>query len=323
MNRLAIITAFLGGVKNRYMQYHEERSLGEKLAIAGSVEGIGGVELCYPADFEDVQTTRRLLADNGLSVSAVNVRSRRSGKWIRGAFSSAQPSERRDIVDEFKTAIDAAREVGATRITTCPLNDGQDYVFEMNYLDAVDWAAECFAEICAHDRTLPVCIEYKWNDPRVRCLLANAGEVIAFAHLVGAENLGATMDFGHSLLAGERPAMAVAMLQRAGRLFYVHLNDNDRNWDWDMLPGAYNLLELIEFFFYLREIGYDGDWYGYDVMSKEIEPTEHFRSVVHLTRRIENLTARLDRSTLLSLMGKRNPSQTMTYLYDAVFPADG
>lgn len=319
MNKLAPITAFLGGVKNRYMQYHRDRTLAEKLSIAGSVERVDGVELCYPADFEDVAVTRRLLEENGLAVSAVNVRSRRSRQWLRGAFSSARAEERREVVDEFRRAIDSAGELGVGRITTCPLNDGQDYVFEMSYLDAYDWAAESFRLICKHEPTTRVCIEYKWNDPRVRCLLASAGEVIAFSAFVGAENLGATLDFGHALLAGERPAMAASLLHRANRLFYVHVNDNDRNWDWDMMPGTYNLLELVEFFYYLAEIGYDDDWYAFDVMSKEVDPAEHFTAVARLTRRIERLAQTLDRETVSSLMAERNPARTMTYLYDRLF----
>jgi xylose isomerase len=322
MNKLAVITAFLGGVKNRYIQYHPDRSLAEKLSIAASVDGVDGVELCYPADFERIQETERLLSTNRLQVSGINVRSRRSGRWLRGAFSSSDPRERAEVVDDFRRAMDYARRLDVTRITTCPLNDGHDYVFEMNYLDAYDDAAECFRAICDHDPGIRICIEYKRNDPRVRCLFAGAGEVIAFADRVGAENLGATFDFGHSLLAGERPAMAASLLHQAGRLFYVHLNDNDRNWDWDMVPGAYNLLELIEFFFYLQEIGYNENWYAYDVMSKEVDTTKHFASVVHLTRRIEALTERLDRHTVLELMKDRDPSKTMTYLYDTLFPAD-
>ncbi|MFW5883928.1 MAG: sugar phosphate isomerase/epimerase family protein [bacterium] len=320
MNRLSAITAFLGGVKNRYLQYQEDRGLDAKLALAAAAEGIEGVELCYPADFDDVSQTRRLLEQHGLGVSGVNVRSRRTGRWLRGAFSSAEERERREVVDDFRRAIDLAREVGTDRITTCPLNDGQDYVFEMNYLDALAWAAESFAAICEHDRGTRVCVEYKINDPRVRCLIGSAAEVVAFADQTGAPNLGATMDFGHALLAGERPAMSAALLHRAGRLFYVHVNDNDRQWDWDMLPGAYNLLELVEFFYYLREIGYDDDWYSYDVMSKEVETSEHFTTVARLTRRIERMADRIDRKRMRELMTVRNPSRTMEYLYETLFP---
>jgi hypothetical protein len=55
----------------------------------------------YPADFDD----QSLLADHGLGVSSINVRSRRSGKWWRGSFTSASRQEREEVVDDFKKAM--------------------------------------------------------------------------------------------------------------------------------------------------------------------------------------------------------------------------
>jgi xylose isomerase len=93
MNKLAIITAFLGGIGNRYMVYHDDHTLAEKLAMAGRVEGCDGVELCYPADFENLAELKSLLEQNQLGVAAINFRSRRTGKWWRGSFLSESAAE--------------------------------------------------------------------------------------------------------------------------------------------------------------------------------------------------------------------------------------
>lgn len=318
MNKLAIITAFLGEVRNRYIHYKPDQALESKFEQAARVEGLQGLELCYPADFSDFPLLKKLLADHGMGIAAVNVRSRRTGKWLRGSFTSEDPRERAEVVDDFKKAMDLTLELGANRITTCPLNDGHDYVFEMHYGSAYRYAEETFAEICAHSRAVKVCIEYKWNDPRTRCLLGNAGESALFCQSVGAENLGVTLDIGHALLSGERPAQSAVLLARAGRLFYVHLNDNDRNWDWDMIPGVFNFWEFIEFFYYLKELGYDDDWYAYDVFTKEIDSVETFNTTFALTRRMEELTSRIDRSRMEELMKQRNPARTMRELYNMV-----
>jgi xylose isomerase len=319
MNKLAIITSFLGGVKNRYMQYNPNRTLEEKFEIAKQVERLDGLELCFPADFEDVNLLKTLLADNNFGVSAINVRSRRQDKWIRGSFTSEDKKEREEVADEFKQAMDLAHEVGTTRLSTCPLNDGHDYVFEMNYLDAYKYAEETFSSICDYDSSIKLCIEYKINDPRTRCLFGSAGETLSFCQSVGANNLGVTMDFGHSVLAGERPAQALSMLHLAGKLFYVHLNDNDRNWDWDLLPGAYQVNELIEFLYYLRKVGYLNDWFAYDVVSKEVDTVAHFSLVTKLTRKFEDLATKIDINKMDSLMKKRNPNDTFEYFVDSVY----
>jgi len=318
MNKVAVISAFLGGVKNRYIQYHENNTVAERFETAASIQGLDGLELCYPADFENTAQLRELLDRYNFGVPAINVRSRLSGKWLRGAFSSANRSERQEVVDQFHRAMDLAAELEVTRISTCPLNDGHDSVFEMDYLDAYSYAAESFAFICEHNPDMRVCIEYKWNDPRTRCLLASAGETLSFCTEVGAGNLGVTLDLGHAILAGERPAQSVAMLHRAGKLFYVHLNDNDRHWDWDMVPGSFNLWDSVEFLYYLQEVGYDEDWYAYDVLSKEIDFVETFDTVIHLTRRMEQMAAKIDRTTMKSLLAERNPAKSMRYLFDTL-----
>jgi len=170
MNKLAVITAFLAGVKNRYMEYKPDAPLRDKLETAAKIQGLDGLELCYPADFADPGELKSLLAGFGFGIASINVRSRRTDKWLRGAFSSAQASERAEVTDEFRRAMDVAAEIGASRISTCPLNDGHDYVFEMDYFDAYRYAEETFNAICEHNAGIRVCTEYKWGSSGLRVL---------------------------------------------------------------------------------------------------------------------------------------------------------
>lgn len=315
MNKLAIISGFLGKAHNRYMVYQPDRPLSEKLERASLVTGADGLELCYPADFEDPRKLRGLLDKYDLGVSAINFRSRRTGKWLRGSFSSLDPKERQEVVDDLKRAMDLAVEFGPKRVTTCPLNDGTDVPFEADHSKLYEYAAETFSGACAHNRDVRVCIEYKISDPMARCLFGAAGETLSFCLMAGAENLGVTLDIGHSLLAGERPSQAAALLARAGRLFYVHLNDNDGAWDWDMLPGTYHLWQTVELLYTLDKLGYDNDWYAFDVAPKEIDTVENFIAAMGLTRKLEEIVARIDSRHMEQLMKLRNPAKTITYLY--------
>lgn len=318
MNKLAIITAFLGGVKNRYMVYQPERTLEEKLNIAGEVEGADGVELCYPADFDDPELTKDLLERNELGVSGINFRSRRSWKWWRGSFISEHESERREVVDDLRRAMDFAVEFGCFRITTCPLNEGTDVPFEADYERLYDHALETLTASCEHNPKVRVCLEYKKNDPMARTLFATAGETASFCQLAGVDNLGATFDIGHSIIAEERPAQAATLLHKANRLFYVHLNDNDARWDWDMIPGAYHIWEFVELFYTLRKLGYEDDWYAFDVMSKEVDTLETFNIVMKMTRKLESITDRIDTEVMERLLKERNPAQSTLYLYSLI-----
>lgn len=318
MNKLAIISAFLGTVKNRYMTYKEDRPLADKLALAAQVEGCDGLELCYPADFDDPVELKRLLDQHRLGVSAVNFRSRRTGKWWRGSFTSLHAHERQEVVDDLKRAMDFAAELGCNRVTTCPLNEGTDNLFEADFMALYDYGAESLSAACAHNREIRVCLEYKKNDPRTRTLFGTAGETAAFCLMTGADNLGATLDIGHAIQAEENPSQSAVLLARAGRLFYVHLNDNDGRWDWDMLPGAYHLWEFVELFYTLRKLGYEDDWYAFDVFSKEIDTLETFNAVMQLTRKLESITDRIDTEVMDELLEGRNPARTVLYLYSLI-----
>ncbi len=315
MSKLAIITAFLGGVKNRYMTYKAPRSLAEKLALAAQVEGCDGVELCYPADFDDLAALGDLLAEHELEISAINFRSRRSGKWWRGSFSSTSAQERQEVVDDLKRAMDLAAEIGCNRITTCPLNDGTDFPFEADHTALYDHAAEALSEACAHNREVRISLEFKRSDPRARCLFGTAGETVAFCLLTGADNLGATLDIGHTLYGGENAAQSAALLARANRLFYVHLNDNDGHWDWDMLPGVHHTWAFVELFYALPRLGYTDDWYAFDVFSKEHDTVATFDAAMALTRQLEGIAAKIDEAEMAALMEARDPAGTMRYLY--------
>ena len=314
MSKLAIISGFLGGIKNRYMTYQEDRPLEEKFRMASNVEHLDGLELCYPKDFGGPQQIKDLLSQYSLGVSAINFRSRRTGRWLRGSFSSQLATERREVVDDLKKAIDYAEELGCNRVTTCPLNEGHDYIFEMDYGKAFDFFEETIGEAASYNSGVRICLEYKMNDPRARCLLGNAGETLAFCQRMGLPNVGITLDIGHSIQAGERPAQSAAMLARENRLFYVHLNDNDKIWDWDMIPGAYNFWDFIEFFYYLRRLGYD-DWFAYDVSPKEIDTVQTFSVVTSTTRKLMEISNRLDPAKVQELLSQRNPTSSLHYVY--------
>ncbi len=297
------------------MEYQPQRPWDEKLRMIARTPGCDGVELCYPDDFVDPPALKALLVELGLGIAAVNFRSRRPGRWMRGSWTSENAQERREVVDDCRRAIDHAAELGVDRLTNCPLNDGADFVFEMDYPRAYDHAAECFAALSAHNPQMRICIEYKPNEPRVRSLFDTAGGTLAFVQMVGAANLGVTMDAGHALAAGERMAQSAALLARAGKLFYVQLNDNDGAFDWDLPPGVLRFWETIELIHTLPRLGYDNNWCSFDIVPKEFDPVVVYGTAFAMTRKLESIAGRIDPAHMQTLVRDRNPSATMSYLF--------
>ena len=172
--------------------------------------------------------------------------------------------------------------------------------------------------MAAHNRDTRIAIEYKQNEVRARCLFANAGETVAFCQMVNADNLGVTVDVGHALLIGERPAQSAALAAKAGRLFLVHLNDNDGSFDWDLLPGAYRMWDTVELFYYLKRFGYTDDWYSFDVCPKEMDPVETYNVAFEITRKLEAIADRIDEARMKEILAARNPNRSMAYLYSLI-----
>jgi xylose isomerase len=138
-----------------------------------------------------------------------------------------------------------------------------------------------------------LCLEYQPREPYSHILLANVGKVLHVLKEVGLANVGANLDVGHSFAAGESPAESAALLASAGRLFYVHTNDNTADGgDWDMMSGAVHFWHWLELLCTLRSVGYDG-WLSADIDARRSAPAAAFESNFLLIRRLDALVERL------------------------------
>ncbi len=262
--KYSVITGFLGRLKDRFIDYQPARRLDEMLAMAAKIKGCEGVELVYPQDFAEPTTVKDLLKEHGLGVAAVNLNVKSEEKWRFGSFTNPDPGIRAEAVDYLRKAMDIAADLGCNLVTSAFLNDGEDYPFETDFVAAFDNTVKGVAEGAMHRDDVRVALEYKASEPRVHCLIGNAGKAAYIAQLTGRENVGVNVDIGHALQSQEIPAESIAFLGATGKLFYVHINDNYRNWDWDLVPGTVNLWDYLELLFYLRRVSYDG-WITADV----------------------------------------------------------
>lgn len=150
MRKYSINAGFLGQQGDRFFQYQPGQTLAAKLEIASQIPDLDGIELKYPADFQDVAETRRLLNDLGLTLAAVNINLKGPIKWRYGSLTSVQPEIRADAVRDLKIALDIAAELGTDLVTCCPVADGYDYPFEMDYSLAWEHFIEGVREAASH-----------------------------------------------------------------------------------------------------------------------------------------------------------------------------
>jgi xylose isomerase len=305
--RYAVILAFMGEMQDRFASYQQPRDLAQKLALASQIEGAQGIEPVYPFDFRDASTGsfRKLLDRHQLTVSSVNVNIKSEKRFHCGALTSIDSGIRADAVQYLKAGMDWAAELGADLVTVCPLSDGHDYPFEMDYGQAWQWLVEGLGEAAAHRPEVRLSIEYKQSEPRARVIVPNAGITLLLCEQIGLDNVGLTLDLGHSLYAGETPAQMLSLTASVGRLFLVHINDNYRNWDWDMMPGTVNYWDWLEALLILDEVHYDG-WLVSDVFPARTDPVQTLSACYRTIQYAERLLDRLGREKLRQMIRQRD-----------------
>jgi len=263
-NKYACITGFMGHLQDRFANYGVDRTFEEMVQVCSTVKGCSGLEVVYPQQIQDPVKGKQILDNYGMGIAALNINVKGEPKWLWGSISSPDEKVRKEAVQYMKTGLDYAYEMKADKCTISFLNDGSDYPFELDFERAFNDAVECVREAAAYRPDVRLSLEYKPAEPRVHVFLPDAGKMGFFCERVGLPNVGVTLDTGHALQAGEILSDSLAFLATANRLFHVHVNDNYRNWDWDMVPGTVNFWEFVEFCIYLRKINYT-QWITADV----------------------------------------------------------
>ena len=293
---------FFGAKRDRFNQYQPDRTLEEKFALVAQVEGITGIELKYPGDLDDLKRVKNLLDQYQLELSAVNVNTKAVEHFRFGALSARSPESRQKASQLLKEGMDIAAEMGIGLVSNCPVIDGYDYPFQTDYTQAWDNFIAGLKDVTAHRPDITLMLEFQPHDPNAKILLNNVGKVLFVCAEVGASNLAANLDIGHSLAAGEAPAESAALLARNGCLKYIHSNDNTgEGGDWDMISGSVHFWHWVELIYVLMQIKYDG-WIGADLAPRHFSPVEAYSTNIMMIQRMTNLIEQVGIETIKTLL---------------------
>lgn len=291
--KLSVNAVFFGRRRDRFTEYQPHRDLPEKLDLIAKVPGVTGVELKHPADTGDIKLVRSLLEKHGLQLSAINV-DMKDAAWFRhGAFSNARDRSRGKAIAMVREAMDIAVELGTDIVSTCPLFDGYDYPFQLDYNAAWDRMVDSLRQCTVYRRDVSLVLEYQAYEPHSHTLVRNVGTLLHVCNQVGEPNLGANLDVGHALAAHDSPAEAACLLHRHGLLRYIHYNDNTgEGGDWDMISGSVHYWHWVELLYTLARLGYDG-WLSGDIASKHTDPLTAYRTNTLMLRSMCRLLDRV------------------------------
>ena len=238
--------------------------IGEWLDMAKQVEGLDGVELVgnWHVNDENVYEVGKMFDDRGLQICLLTPDLWTQAKWGKGSLAAPDAGTRQAAIDEIKKVMDWGADLNSPYINVWPGQDGYDYSFQADYIETWKWLCDGLAVCAEHNDKVRILVEYKIKEPRTHCFVNSAAKTLLL--LRDLDKVGALLDVGHSMAAGENIAEAAALLADYGKLDYLHLNDNYRAWDDDMMVGAVHLVEHLELVYWLQRLDYQG-WLTLDI----------------------------------------------------------
>lgn len=283
--RHAVITAFLGKLRDRFCEYHAALPVEEKLQRVAAIPGVHGVELIYPDECGDIAGLKSALLRWRLDVAAVNVNLKGHPDFVRGALSSPEAGIRCMALDYIRRAKECACALGSPRVTCAPLADGYDYPFQVDYRQARTRIVDVLAQACEFRPEITLHLEHKPADPRTRGFLSTAAHVVRLCRDIGSSAVGITFNAGHAFCGGGTPSDAFAQVLLARLPYYIHSGDGTEDWDWDLMAGSRHYWQWVEFLYYLKQDGYEG-WLTSDAFPVRQDAAELFAANIRITDRI-------------------------------------
>ncbi len=278
-----------GNMADRFMSGGYRDAVDPVNALS-KIKGVQGIEFNLSPGLEPRALVEKA-QEIGLKVAAVGVDLFSSRRWAHGALSSSDDDVRKQAITETQKAMDLAADLGAV-VNVWAGQDGYDYPFHADYPRAWSNMVDSLTRIADHDPRVKVSIEYKPREPRAREIPANVGEALLMAEEVHRDNVGITIDVGHSLMAGEGLAFAASLALKHRKLFHLHLNDNLGSGDDDLDFGVVHIVDFLEMLSWLDRLGYEG-WYSFDLFPYREDPFKAIENSVNNLNKLSELSKRV------------------------------
>ncbi len=231
----------------------------------------------------------RRLAGEGIAAEMVAPRLWFSPNTIDGAYTSNDPKHRRYAIDRSLRTIDIARILGTDLIVLWLAREGTYVRESKNAARAVDHLVTALDRMLAHDKTIRLAIEPKPNEPMDHAYIPTIGHALALASLTrDPKRVGALIESAHCILAGLDPADEIAFAMAFGKLWSLHLNDqNGLKYDQDKPFGSTNLRSAFDQVRVLEQnrYGRKGEYVCFDVHPFRTTKPEHWLAHLDNSRR--------------------------------------
>ena len=281
-----------------------------------------------PADLDPVQTSARVkavrkqLKDLGLAAEFVAPRLWEHANTIDGGWTSNDAKMRKYATDRSKRCIDIALELGTRKIVLWPAREGTYIRESKDPFESYKRYRDYLNTLLNHDATIQILGEMKPNEPMDAMYMPSPGHFLAMgATTVDPKRVGVLIESAHSMLLGVDPSDDFALCMALGKLWGVHLNDQDGlKFDQDKTFGAVNLRRAFNQIWVLARGGFGSkdEYVGLDVKAMRTQKQDvsmrHLSNSLQIFKDLCGKVGQIDEAKVADLRADRDYEALELYI---------
>jgi len=249
----------------------------------------------------EAKKVKAILEKYGLAAEFVAPRLWMDPRTVDGGYTSTSEEHRDYAMWRSYRSIDIANELGCDKIVLWLAREGTLCAESKNPVWATRQLIDAINKMLEYDSKIKILIEPKPNEPIDRSFCPTIGHVMAIsAATIDPSRVGGLLESAHAILAGLDPANEIGFGLAMGKLWSVHLNDqNGIRFDQDKTFGVENLRQAFNQIKVLMENNYgaNGEYVGLDVKpmrtTKDEDKYKHLENSLKIVKMLEEKAAKL------------------------------
>jgi len=283
------------------MQFHDDDAVPD-------LDDLSAIEIRTQA-----REMREKLEDQGLVAEFVAPRLWEHPMTIDGGFTANDPQARHYAIERSKKAVDIGREMNTDLMVLWLAREGTYLREAKNAVQATNHLLEAINVLLEYDKELRIAIEPKPNEPMDLAYIPTIGHALTLGLKTNEpDRVGCLVESAHAILAGLDPSDEMAFSLAFGKLWSVHLNDqNGLKFDQDRSFGSVNMRRAFNQVMVLDEANfYEKGMIGLDVKALRTQPsgvaTKHLRNSLLTFLRLVEVVRSLDWGKIEDLISVRD-----------------
>jgi xylose isomerase len=279
------------------VQFHDDDVVPADLGPAETMKGVAKV--------------KKMLDGEGLFCEFIAPRLWEDPRTIDGGYTSNSSSERKYAVERSKRAVDIANAIGCRDMVLWLAREGTYIREAKDPIGAIGRIVEAVDAMLAHDPNIRILGEMKPNEPMDQAYCPTVGHFMSLVYRTAdPERVGVLIESAHSILAGIDPSDDMAFALWHGKLWSVHLNDqNGLKYDQDKTFGSVDLRRAFNTVWVLERGGFDG-CVGLDVKAmrttKQADQTKHLANSKEIFERLVEVARSVDAAKIERFRAERD-----------------